>query len=189
MLTLIVGLVVFIGMHSISIVFRPLRNRLYSANPLMWRAGYSVVSLIGFILIIYGYMEARANPIVIYTPPLWMRHLVMLLMVPVFPLVVASYTPSKIRQTLKHPMLVAIKLWALSHLLANGMLADLLLFGSFLAWAVITRISIKRRNEPLKSFSARPLFDIASIILGLAAYGLFVVWGHSLLIGMPLIPA
>lgn len=188
MTTLILGLIIFFGVHSISIFARPLRNTLFTQSPMAWKAGFSVFALIGLTLMIMGYGEARLTPTVIYAPPAWTRHLVMLLMIPVFPLIIASILPSKIKTALKHPLLVATKLWALSHLIANGMLADILLFGAFLCWAVITRISVKRRNEVLPATPVRPINDVIAIVLGLVLYGAFVVWGHALFIGVSLIP-
>ncbi|WZF90090.1 NnrU family protein [Marinobacter metalliresistant] len=134
MTTLIVGLVLFLGVHSLSIVNEPLRNRLHaSLGEAAYKGLYSLASLVGLLLIIWGYAAARMDPTVIYTPPAWLRHLAMLLLIPVFPLLFATYFPGKIKARLKHPMLIAVKLWALAHLLANGMLQDLLLFGSVLA--------------------------------------------------------
>lgn len=189
MLTLIIGMIVFFGTHSVSIFARPFRNKQFSERPQLWKIGYSILSLIGLYLIVTGYGAARLEPVVIYQPPMWLRHLVMLLMIPVFPLVVASKLPCRIRKATKHPLLVATKLWALAHLLVNGMLADIVLFGGFLAWAVIDRIAIKRRaetTEPAKVGSV--VWDIAAVVIGLALYGLFVAWAHKYLIGVPIIP-
>ncbi|MCU0812698.1 MAG: NnrU family protein, partial [Thiobacillaceae bacterium] len=146
MFKLIAGLVIFFGVHSISIVARDWRERTVARiGPAAWKALYSVASLVGFLLIVGGYAQARLDPVILYQPPIWARHLAALLMLPVFPLLLATYLPGRIKAAVKHPMLAATKAWAVAHLLANGMLADVLLFGGFLAWAVIDRISAGKR--------------------------------------------
>lgn len=190
MLTLIIGMCLFFGLHSISIFARPLRNRLLAQYGGLWKIAYSIISLLGLYLIVTGYAAARLDPVVIYQPPLWTRHLVMLLMIPVFPLVIASLLKCRIRKITKHPLLVATKIWALSHLLVNGMLADIILFGSFLVWAVVDRIAIKRRNEATEPTEVGSIaMDVIAVVVGLALYGLFVAWAHKTLIGVPIIPA
>ena len=186
MSTLIAGLVIFLGIHSISIFALGFRNSMEARlGKWGWKALYSVIALIGFVLIIYDYNTARYTSALLYSPPVWTRHLTMLLMLPVFPLLLAAYLPGKIKTTLKHPMLVAVKLWALSHLLANGTAADVLLFGSFLAWAVIDRISLKRRPQRSNP-SAQPgrWNDLIAVLAGLALYVVFVMGAHQMLIGV-----
>jgi uncharacterized membrane protein len=189
MIFLISGLVIFLGIHSISIVAPAARDRWAAAmGPNLWRGVYSLISLAGFVLLVHGYGLARQSPTVLYVPPLWLRHVVLLLMLPVFPLLFAAYLPGRIKSALKHPMLVAVKTWALAHLLANGMLADVLLFGGFLAWAVVDRISLKRRvARPIAGASASPWNDVIAIIGGLAVYGVTLLWLHRVLIGVPLL--
>jgi uncharacterized membrane protein len=191
MTLLILGLVLFIGVHSIAIVSVAARNHLAQVLGLnAWRAAYSLVSLAGFTLLVMGYMEARQSPVLLYAPPLWTRHVAFALMLPVFPLIFAAYLPGAIKAKLKHPMLAAVKIWALAHLLANGMLADLVLFGGLLAWAVVTRISLKRRGQrPLMMPLPAPsrVNDVVAVVLGLAVYALMLFWLHRVLIGMPLI--
>lgn len=186
MTTLIVGLILFLGIHSLSIVNEPLRNRLHSRlGEGAFKGLYSVVSLIGLVLIVWGYGAARMDPTVLYTPAGWLRHLAMLLLIPVFPLLFATYFPGKIKAKLKHPMLVAVKLWALAHLLANGMLHDVLLFGAFLAWAVVDRISMKRRTErSIPTLPASKANDAIAVVGGLAVYVITVFWAHQWLIGV-----
>lgn len=190
MLLLILGIILFFGVHSLSIVNEPWRDRM--ANKLgevPFKGIYSLFSLLGLVLLIYGYGQARLDPVVLYTPPMWLRHLSMLLLVPVFPLLFATYLPGAIKRVLKHPMLVAVKLWALAHLLANGMLADVLLFGSFLAWAVVDRISMKQRTQrTVTKVQASKVNDVVAVVLGLGVYVIFVLWLHSALIGVALIP-
>ncbi|WP_297796187.1 NnrU family protein [uncultured Marinobacter sp.] len=186
MTILIVGLVLFLGIHSLSIVNEPLRNRMHaSLGELPFKGLYSLVSLIGLVLIVWGYGAARMDPTVLYTPPGWLRHLAMLLLIPVFPLLFATYFPGKIKARLRHPMLVSVKLWALAHLLANGMLHDLMLFGSFLAWAVADRISLKRRSErPIATLPASKANDAIAVVGGLVVYVIFVFWAHQWLFGV-----
>jgi uncharacterized membrane protein len=188
---LLAGLILFLGVHSISIIAPAARDRWAAAmGPNLWRALYSVLSLIGFVLLVRGYAAARLDPVVLYAPPGWTRHVVMLLMLPVFVMLFAAYLPGRIKTTLKHPMLAAVKLWAVAHLLANGMLADVLLFGGFLAWAVLDRISMKRRvQRPLSAAPPSRWNDLAAVVLGLVAYVAFILWLHPRLIGVPVLPA
>ena len=186
MTTLILGLVLFLGSHSVSIVAPRWRDAMAARlGPLGWRAAYSLVALAGFLLIVRGYAAARLEPVPLYVPPASMRHLAALLMLPVFPLLLAAYLPGRIRTATKHPMLAATKAWALAHLLANGMLADVVLFGGFLAWAVADRISAGRR--PARAIPTAPpgrFNDAIAIVGGLVLYVVFVAWGHRHLIGV-----
>jgi uncharacterized membrane protein len=190
MLVLVAGLLVFLGIHSVSI-FAP-QWRIATMTRLgerPWKGLYSLASGIGLALLIVGYGMARREPIVLYTPPAGLRHLALLVMVPVFPLLFAAYLPGRIRAATKHPMLLAIKLWAAAHLLANGALADVLLFGGFLAWAVADRISVKRRSaaeaHELRTAPPRPANDAIAIGVGLLVYVAFVFFGvHRWLVGV-----
>jgi uncharacterized membrane protein len=186
MTLLIVGLVVFLGVHSTAIFAPGFRNRaLARLGEGGWKGIYGLVSLAGFVLIVYGFGEARHAPVVLYTPPAFLRHVTWLLMLPVFPLLFAAYLPGRIKTALKHPMLAAVKFWALAHLLSNGTLADVLLFGGFLAWAVVDRISLKRRPaQPIRTAPPGRFNDFLAVILGLATYALFVGWAHLWLIGV-----
>jgi uncharacterized membrane protein len=186
MALLIIGLVIFLGMHSIAIVSPDFRNRMLSKlGEGAWKGLYAVLALVGLVLIIYGFGAARQTPVVLYTPPTWMRHVTFLLMLPVFPLIAAAYLPGRIKAALKHPMLAAVKFWALAHLLSNGTLADVLLFGGFLAWAVLDRISLKRRPpQTLRTAPAGRFNDAIAVIAGLAVYALFIGWAHVRLFGV-----
>jgi len=183
---LIAGLALFLGVHSLSIVAPAARDRWAArlgAGP--WRALYGLVALAGFALLVHGYGLARQAPVVLYVPPSWARHLALLLMLPVFPLVLAAYLPGRIRATLKHPMLAGTKAWALAHLIANGTLAGVILFGSVLAWAVADRISLKRRTpRALITAPAGGWNDWIAVVAGLALYVLFVKVLHLRLIGV-----
>ncbi|MBO9418770.1 MULTISPECIES: NnrU family protein [Stappiaceae] len=189
MLLLIAGLILFLGIHSLP-MFADKRSALEEKFGVLGYKGlFAVVSAIGFVMIIYGYGAARAaGPAIIYDPPFWLRHVTMLFMVPVFIFLVAAYVPCRIKKALKHPMLVAVKLWAFSHLLTNGDLASVLLFGSFLVWAVADRISLKRRGLGGGAVMAKEpgkFSDIIVILIGLGLYVLFAFKLHVLLIGVP----
>ena len=176
---LIIGLVLFIGIHCISIVSPALRSRAAaSLGPNRWRGIYSLVSAMGFALILYGFHLARQAPVILYVPPTWMRHITLLLMVPVFPLLLAAYLPGRIKTAMKHPMLAAVKIWALAHLLANGSLADVVLFGTFLVWAIADRISLKRRAQQIATAPPGRFNDLIAILAGLALYVVFILWAH-----------
>lgn len=187
MTLLILGLVLFLGVHSVSIVAPGWRAaQIGRHGERAWKGVYALLSIVGFVLLIQGYGLARQSPVLIYTPPVALRHLALLLMLPVFPLLFAAYLPGRIQRAVKHPMLLAVKLWATAHLLANGMLADVLLFGGFLVWAVADRISVKHRAAPRKVPGAPPgaLNDLIAIVIGLAVYMVFVFWAHAWLIGV-----
>jgi uncharacterized membrane protein len=184
---LIAGLTIFFAVHSISIVNDAWRNRMAARlGEWTWKAGYALIALIGLILIIRGYGEARLDPIVVYSPPQWLRQLSVVFLVPVFPLLLAAYLPGRILSVIEHPMLAATKLWAAAHLLANGTLADVLLFGTFLVWAVADRISLRKRPPPhVPRAPASTANDALAIVLGLALYAGFAFWLHRWLIGVP----
>jgi uncharacterized membrane protein len=185
MAELIAGLVVFLGVHSIGIFSPDARARgLRRWGERAWKSGYALISLAGFALLVHGFALARQAPVVLYTPPPWLRHGTFLLMLPVFPLLLAAYLPGRIKSAMKHPMLAAVKFWALGHLLANGTLADVLLFGGFLAWAVMDRISLKRRPQAMRTASAGPFNDLIAVVLGLALYAVFIGWAHERLFGV-----
>lgn len=186
MLVLLLGLIVFLGGHSVRIFAPQFRVRMVAKlgeGP--WKGIVTLVSVVGLVLIVWGYGMARADPLVVWQPPIWTRHLALLLMVPVFVLIAAAYLPGRIKAALKHPMLVGVKLWAVAHLLANGTLADIVLFGGFLVWAVADRISLKRREgaPPLTVSRASPLNDVAAVVIGLAVYALFLLYLHRVLFG------
>ena len=190
MIILIAGLLIFLGVHSISIVNRAWRDRMFEhMGEMKWKALYSITALIGFAMLIYGYGVARHNPIVVYVTPYWLRYVTGVLMLPVFPLLFASYLPGKIKSTVKHPMLLAVKIWATAHLLANGMLADILMFGGFLAWAVIDRISVKRNPRGLVDrIAPSTRNDVIAVVGGLVTYVVFMRWLHGWLIGVAPFP-
>jgi uncharacterized membrane protein len=185
---LIAGLALFLGVHSVSIVSYRWRDQMAERlGNARWRMLYALVSAIGLALIFYGYGQARTMPVILYVPPLWVRDTMIMLMPFVFPLVFAAYFPGLIGMIVKHPMLAGVKLWATLHLTVNGSLADVLLFGLVLAWAVIDRISLKRR--PARPIHTAPRWkwnDAIAIGLGFGVYALMLAGGHAWLTGMPI---
>jgi uncharacterized membrane protein len=190
MTLLLVGMLLFIGAHSVSIVAPAWRDGMAARlGEKSWKGLFGAVSLVGFVLLILGYSAARQSPVVLYVPPAWTRHLALLLMLPAFPLLVATYLPGRISRAAKHPMLLAVKVWATAHLLANGMLADVVLFGGLLAWAVADRISLKRRPvRPIPAAPPMPINDLVATGLGLMIYVAFVAALHQALFGVSPLP-
>ncbi|NCA69455.1 MAG: NnrU family protein [Sphingobacteriia bacterium] len=186
MALLLLGLILFLGIHSISIINDQWRTQFITRfGEIAWKAGYGVIALLGFYLIVVGYGQVQLAPVILYEPPTWLRHVSLLLLLPVFPLLLAAYLPGRIQGATKHPMLLAVKIWATAHLLANGMLADLVLFGAFLAWAVADRISLKRRvGPPVHGAPPSPINDAIAIVGGIGLYLLFMFWLHRVLIGI-----
>ena len=189
MLTLIAGIVIFLGTHGFT-TFREARAAMIGrVGPMGFKIGYSVLSLIGFVLIVRGFSAYRAEDWVqVWVPPVWTRHLTILLMWFAFvSLACMNKAPGRIRGWLRHPMLVGIKIWALAHLLANGDLGGMVLFGSFLAWAVFDRIAVKRRGDigaiRIGSFTRA---DGMALGLGTVAYGVMIL-AHPWLIGVSVI--
>jgi uncharacterized membrane protein len=183
----IAGLVIFLGIHSAAIVSPGWREaQIARRGEGVWKGLYSVVSVVGFALLIYGYGLARQSPVVLYTPPAATRHIALALMIPVFPLLLAAYLPGRIQTAAKHPMLLAVKIWATAHLLSNGTLVDVLLFGAFLVWAVLDRIAAKRRAVPRVTPGAPPssLNDAIALVGGLGIYAAFLMGAHLWLIGV-----
>jgi uncharacterized membrane protein len=186
---LALGLAVFLGVHSISIVAPAWRDRVAARLGNAWRGLYSLVSIGGFLLIVWGYGAARHEAVVLYAPPAWTRYLTAVLMIPVFPLLLAAYLPGRIRNTFRHPMLAAVMMWALAHLVGTGTLANLLLFGSFLAWAIADRASFGWRTpRPLAMAPAGKLNDVIAIVAGLLLYAIFEHWLHVRWIGVQPLP-
>jgi uncharacterized membrane protein len=191
MLILILGLAIFLGTHLFTArrAGRKVLIERFGEGP--YKLAYSALSGIGLVLIVIGYGAARAaGPPDLWYPPQALRHLALLLNLPVFILFAAAYLPGRIKSAAKHPMLLGVKLWAFAHLLANGDLASILLFGSFLAWAVVARIAVKRREavEGVADRSGPPRNDVIAILIGLAVYAFMVTWGHPHLIGVDVLP-
>ena len=193
MIVLLLGLVVFLGVHSVSIAAPGWRSaQIARRGERAWKGVYSIAAGIGLALLIVGYGMARREPVVLYTPPPALRHLALVVMLPVFPLLFAAYLPGRLSRLAKHPMLLATKLWASAHLLANGNLGDVLLFGAFLAWAVADRISVKRRRpdeaHAVPGAPPGPMNDAIAVAGGLAVYAVTVLWAHRWAFGVSPLP-
>lgn len=189
MVYLVLGMVLFIGVHSISIVAPTWRDRAVARLGNGWRGLYSLVAIAGFILIVWSYGIARQSPLVLYSPPVWTRYVTAVLMLPVFPLLLAAYLPGRIKSSVPHPMLAGTILWATAHLIATGMLANVVLFGGFLAWAVADRISVGSRTQ--RAIGTAPpgkLNDAIAIVAGLLLYIVFEHWLHARWVGVQPLP-
>ena len=189
MAILIAGILIFLGAHSFTTLRGARASLIGAIGDKPYRGLHSLVSIIGFVLIVWGFGQYRANDWTqLWTPPAWGRHLTMLLMWFTFiALAAMSPKPGRIKGWLRHPMLVAIKIWALAHLLANGDLGGLLLFGSFLAWAVYDRIAVKRRGDMgAPRIDAFTRADAVAVIAGTVAY-VAMLFLHPYLIGVPVL--
>ncbi|MBK1640525.1 NnrU family protein [Chromatium okenii] len=186
----IIGVLLLLGTHSVTIVAPQLRPAAVARlGVLGWQALYSLLSLLGFGLLVWGYAAVHPTSPVLYTPPAWTKHLALLLMLPVFPLLLATYLPGRIQIAVKHPMLLAVKIWAVTHLLVNGTLVDGMLFGSFLVWAIADRIALKRHaGPPVQGAPPHAWNDALAIGGGIGAYLLFLFWLHHALIGVAILP-
>jgi uncharacterized membrane protein len=192
---LIVGLIVFLGTHAFTMARGTRAAVIARFGEGAYKGLYSVISLAGIVLISIGYGQYRAEGYIpVWDPPVWTRHLALLLVWFAFVFFVAAYLPGRIKRMAKgHPMLLGLKIWATAHLLANGDLGSILLFGSFLTWGVAARISAKRRDEvvPHGGPAAPPLGwrnDLLAVGVGTVAYLAFVYWLHPWLIGVAVLP-
>ena len=188
MVWLILGLVLFLGVHSVRVFAEDWRtNTRARLGENAFKGVYSVVSVLGFGLIIWGFGQARLQPVVVWTPPVGMRHLASLLTLLAFVSLAAAYVPGNaIKARLHHPMVLAVKVWALGHLLANGTLADVLLFGSFLLWAVLSFKAARGRDRAAgTTYPAGTLAGTGiAVVVGVAAWLGFALWAHGVLIGV-----
>ena len=187
---LALGLLLFLGIHSVRIFAEDWRQkRLDTLGEAAWKGTYSLISVAGFALIVWGYGVARQAPVVLWVPPVGQRHAASLLTLVSFVLLAATYVPANaLKARLKHPMVLGIKLWALAHLLSNGNLADVLLFGSFLLWAILSFRAARLRDaaavvkaEITHSPASR---TILTLVLGVVAWAAFALWAHGPLIGV-----
>lgn len=190
LIVMIAGLVVFLGTHLVT-TQRDLRAALIGRfGASAYKLGYSLLSAIGLVLIVYGFSTYRAVGFInVWYPPVGMRHLALALMLLATIIFVSAYLRGHLWRFMKHPMLVAIKIWALAHLLANGDLGSIILFGSFLAWAVFDRITLKRRADeggpPIPFGGVRN--DVLAVVVGLVAYVALVYAFHPAVIGVPVV--
>ena len=184
---MILGLLIFLGAHSIQIFANDWRRRQVARlgeGP--WKGLYSLASLIGLVLIIVGFGAARANPVLLYAPPAWLRHVNIVLTLIAFVLVATAYVPrNHLKEKIGHPMLAGVKVWAFGHLLSIGMLRDVVLFGTFLVWAITDFVVSRRRDRaahvvyPAGSLGG----DAVTVVIGVAVWAAIAFWLHELLIG------
>jgi uncharacterized membrane protein len=189
MLTLVAGLLLFLGAHSVRVVAEGWRAAtIASVGERPWKGVYSLVSLAGFVLIVVGYGLSRQSPIVMWPqPPVATRHVAALLTLVAFVLVVAAYVPgNQLKAKLHHPMVLGVMAWALAHLLANNTVADVLLFGSFLAWAALDYRAARRRDRAAGTVYRAGVASRTAIavVVGVIAWAVFAFWLHRALIGV-----
>ncbi len=185
---MLLGLLLFLGVHSVRVFAEPWRaSAIGRIGPNAWKGAYSVVSILGFVLIVYGFGLARQAPSLVWAPPIWTRHLAALLVLPALILLVAAYVPgNQIKARLHHPMVLGVKTWALSHLIANQMLHELILFGAFLVWAVLSYRAARARDRA--AGTVYPGGSLAmtgvTLVVGAAAWVAFAFWLHGPLFGV-----
>jgi uncharacterized membrane protein len=185
---MILGLALFLGVHLVTTMRERRADLVARFGENGYKIIYSLISAVGIALIVYGFARYRAHEwIELWSPPTWTKHLAALLVLFAMIMLVAAYARGHIYMTLKHPMLAGVKLWAVAHLLANGDLGSVILFGAVLAWAVIDRISLKRRSDP----GAPPIpvggmrNDVIAVFGGIALYAVLGWWFHPYVIGVP----
>ncbi len=188
MTILILGLLLFLGAHSVRLFADPWRTRMIARlGPNPWKALYSLVSIVGFVLIVWGFGSARQHPVPLYSPPLVLLRLNALFTLIAFVLVVAAYVPrNHMKSAIGHPMVAGTKSWAFGHLLATGMLHDVVLFGPFLVWAVVDFVVARRRDRRLGTVYPRGTVagDAIAIVIGAVAWAIFAFWLHLRWIGV-----
>lgn len=185
---LVLGLVIFLGVHSVRIVAEgwrtSMRERL--GEP-AWKGLYTLLSIAGFGLIVWGFGQTRLQPEVLWVPPVAMRHVAALLVLIAFIFLAAAYVPGNaIKARLHHPMILSVKVWALAHLLANGKLADVVLFGAFLVWAILDFRSARQRDRAAGTLypSGNAIGTALTVLIGIVGWAAFAFWGHQALIGV-----
>jgi uncharacterized membrane protein len=188
MTLLLLGLVLFLGVHSTRIVAEWFRSRqLARLGENGWKGLYSLASIAGFALVVYGFGLARQQPVVLWATPTWLRHVAALLTLVSFVFLTAAYVPgNQIKARLHHPMVLGVKVWAFAHLIANHTLADVLLFGAFLVWAVFSYRAAKARDR--RAGTVYPMGTasrtMATVLIGTVAWAAFAFWAHGVLIGV-----
>jgi uncharacterized membrane protein len=188
MIVMVLGLVLFLGVHSVRVFADDWRAAQIAARGEgAWKGVYSLLSIAGFVLIVYGYGLTRTAPVELWNPPVWTRHLASLLTLAAFVLLAAAYVPrTRIKAAVGHPMVLGVKVWAFAHLLSNGRLADLVLFGAFLVWAIVLYGASRRRDRRTGTrYVAGPASrDAIAVVVGVAAWAAFAFWLHASLIGV-----
>ena len=188
MVVLVLGLVLFLGTHSVRVFADDWRSAQIAARgEMVWKGAYTLLSLLGLVLIVYGYGLTREAPVELWQPPVWTRHLAALLTLPAFVLLAAAQVPgNRIKAAVGHPQVLGTKVWAFAHLISNGRLGDLLLFGGFLVWAIVLYGASRRRDRRL---GTTPVVgprsrDAIAVGAGVAAWVAFALWLHAWLIGV-----
>lgn len=184
---LVLGLLLFLGIHCLGFFPEWRQRRVESMGVGAWKGLYSLIALGGFVLIVWGFHRARLHPVLLYTPPAWLAHLNALFTLIGFILLVAAYVPgNRIKAKIGHPMVAGVKIWAFGHLLAIGFLRDVVLFGAFLVWAIAAFAILRRRDRargvtyPAGTFKG----DMITLIVGVVAWAVFAFWLHQSLIGV-----
>lgn len=185
MIWLALGLTLFLGIHltrALAPRWRDAQRARLGENG--WKGLYTLVSVVGFGLILWGYSQARLNPVALWQPIRGMNHLAALLMLVAFIFLAATYVPrNHIKARLQHPMTLSVKVWALAHLLANNTLADVMLFGSFLVWAVLVFRAARRRAAPVMA-APTAAGTAATVVVGIALWAVFAFWLHAAWLGV-----
>jgi uncharacterized membrane protein len=188
MAILFLGLILFLGVHSVRIFADGWRGATIARIGAMpWKGIYSVASIIGFVVLVWGFRVARADTLVLWSPPVWTRHIAALLMMVSFILLVAAYVPhNSLKARLHHPMVLGVKTWALAHLLANGVAADVVLFGAFLIWAVLSYRAARQRDRAANTVypPGNAAGTAITVAVGLVAGSVFAFFLHGPLIGV-----
>ena len=188
MVFLMLGLVLFLGVHSTRVFAESWRTQFIAARGAnAWKGVYAVLSIAGFALMLWGFGLARQQPVVLWNPPTWTRHLAALLTLPAFVLLAAAYIPgNSIKARLHHPMVLGVKVWAFSHLLVGRTLAAEVLFGAFLVWAALSFRAARARDRAAGTVYApgRAGPTVVAVAVGVVAWAGFAFWGHGALIGV-----
>ena len=185
---LILGLILFLGVHSLRIFADPWRTaQIARLGEKPWKGLYSLAAIVGFVLLVWGFGRARAATVVLWSPPLWTHYVAAVLTLLAFVLVVAAYVPgTRIKSWVHHPMVLGVKVWAFAHLISNGTLADVVLFGSFLVWAIANFASSRRRDRAAGTVypAGTVAKDAVAAVVGVVAWAVFAFWLHGWWIGV-----
>ena len=188
MTLLILGLVLFLGVHSVRIFAEPWRGAMRARlGENGWKGAYTVASLLGFVLMVWGFGQARMEPVALWASPTWLRHVAALLMLVSFVLLAAAYVPRNgIKARLHHPMVLGVKVWAFAHLISNNMLGETVLFAAFLAWSVLCFRAACQRDAAAGTVypPGTAAGTAATVVAGVVAWAVFAFWAHAVLIGV-----
>jgi uncharacterized membrane protein len=183
MTLLILGLILFLGVHSLRVFADPWRTaQIARLGEGPWKGLYSLASIVGFVLLLWGFGRARAATVVLWSPPFWTHYVAAVLTLIAFVLIVAAYVPgTRIKSWLHHPMVLGVKVWAFAHLISNGTLADVVLFGSFLVWAIADFASSRRRDRVAGTVYPAGTVgkDAVAVVVGVVAWAVFLFWVHG----------